>query len=180
MEWLMKLLDPVQLIGYMGMCCAFVSYQCKRNQMYFFFQTMCAVCFTVQFILLGSWSAVFMNVFSILRGGIFFLGDRCRKAVYFWIMEICFVLSSVLSVVVFQELWWIAILLLVAQAGGTLAMWTRNGKTIRIAQLSMISPIWIVNNVFYFSIGGILCEVFNMLSVVISMLRFRKTGYDEN
>ena len=89
-------------------------------------------------------------------------------------------LSSVLSVVVFQELWWIAILLLVAQAGGTLAMWTRNGKTIRIAQLSMISPIWIVNNVFYFSIGGILCEVFNMLSVVISMLRFRKTGYDEN
>lgn len=176
----MRLLDPVQLIGYLGMCCAFVSYQCKRNRMYFLFQTLCPVFFTVQYILLGAWSAVFMNLFSIFRGVTFFLGDRCRSSVYLGFMELGFLLSSVLSVVFFEEYWWIAALLLVAQAGGTLVMWTRNGKKIRIAQLFMISPIWIVNNVYYRSYGGIFCEAFNILSVVISMLRFRKTGYDQN
>jgi hypothetical protein len=27
--------------------------------------------------------------------------------------------------------------------------------------------------------GGILCEVFNMLSVIVSFIRFHKTGYDK-
>jgi hypothetical protein len=36
-----------------------------------------------------------------------------------------------------------------------------------------------VNNVYYASIGGFICEVFNMLSVIVSFIRFRKTGYDK-
>ena len=73
---------------------------------------------------------------------------------------------------------WIALILFTAQGGGTVAMWTHNGKTMRIAQLCLVSPMWIVNNIYYFSIGGILCEVFNMVSVIISFVRFGKTGYD--
>ena len=49
-----------------------------------------------------------------------------------------------------------------------------------IAQIAMISPIWIVNNVYYGSIGGVVCELFNMLSVLVSFLRFRKSGYDKS
>jgi hypothetical protein len=29
-----------------------------------------------------------------------------------------------------------------------------------------------------FSIGGVICEVGNMISTVVSIFRFRKTGYE--
>ena len=94
------------------------------------------------------------------------------------LIEACFALSCILACLAFGEKWWIALILFAAQGGGTVAMWTHNGKTMRIAQLCLVSPMWIVNNIYYFSIGGILCEVFNMVSVIISFVRFGKTGYD--
>jgi hypothetical protein len=43
----------------------------------------------------------------------------------------------------------------------------------------MISPIWIINNAYYGSIGGVVCECFNMASALVSFIRFRRTGYNE-
>jgi hypothetical protein len=169
---LIKSFSPIQLIGYVGMLCALISYQCKKNRNYFLFQMGCGIAFTLQFALLGSYAGMLLNIFSILRGVIFALGDRCKKIVYLIIMEVCFAASSLISFFVFGELWWIAVLLFITQAGGTLAMWTRNGKTIRIAQLSFISPLWIVNNVYYFSMGGILCEAFSLASLAIGIIRY--------
>lgn len=178
MEFLIKFFSPIQLIGYVGTACALISYQCKRNKNYFLFQTGCAIAFAIQFVLLRSWAGMLLNIFSIMRGVIFALGDKCRKRGYLILIEACFAFSCVLACLAFGEKWWIALILFAAQGGGTLAMWTRNGKVIRIAQLCLISPMWIVNNVYYFSVGGILCEVFNMISVIVSFIRFGKTGYD--
>lgn len=178
-EFIAGCLNPLQLIGYVGTICALASYQCKRNRNYFILQTGCAVAFAVQFALLGSYAGMLLNIFSILRGIIFALGDKCRKKGYFVLIEACFAFSCAMSCLVFGEKIWIALILFAAQGGGTVAMWTRNGKTIRIAQLCLISPMWIINNVYYFSVGGILCEVFNMISVVVSFIRFGKNGYDK-
>ncbi len=179
LDFLLSILSPVQLIGYVGTACALISYQCKKNRSYFLFQMGCGIAFTVQFAILESWAGMFFNIFSIMRGIIFALGDKCKSKFYLCLMELCFAASSLVSFLVFGEKWWIAALLFVAQGGGTLAMWSRNGKTIRMAQLFVISPLWIVNNVYYASIGGVVCEVFNMLSVIVSFIRFRKTGYDK-
>ena len=177
---ILKALAPAQLIGYVGMACALLSYQCKKNKHYFFLQTGCAIAFTVQYLLLGAWSAMLLNVVAIARGILFSLGDKCRKRTIFISIEIAFLLLSVVSVLCFNELWWIALCVFVAQAGGTVAMWTRNGKTIRYTQLLVVSPLWIVNNIVYFSIGGILCESFNILSVLVSFIRFHKSGFDKS
>ena len=171
--------DPIQLIGYVGMVCALLSYQFRKNKTYFLLQTGCAVAFTVQFILLQSFAAMLFNVFSVLRGLILSAGERCKKTPYLILMELLFATSCVVSVLFFGEVWWIALLLAIAQCGGTLSMWTRDGKKIRMSQLLMISPLWIVNNVYYGSVGGVVCEVFTMTSVLVSFLRFRRTGYDK-
>ena len=180
LEFLQSIFTPIQLIGYIGTACALTSYQCKKNKGYFTFQTACSVAFAIQFAILQAWAGMLLNIFSIVRGIVFVLGDKCKKPIYLIALEVCFIASCVMSPLFFGEKWWIALLLFIAQAGGTLAMWTRNGKIIRISQISFISPIWIVNNVYYYSIGGILCEVFNILSVIVSFIRFRKTGYDKN
>ena len=179
LQFLMNILSPIQLVGYVGTAAALISFQCKKNRNYFIFQTLCSIAFTVQFALLSSWAGMLFNIFSIARGVIFALGDKCKKLFYLFIMEISFAASSILSVLFFGEVWWIAVVLFVAQGSSTLAMWSRNGKTIRIVQISLASPLWIVNNVYYASIGGVVCEIFNIISVIVSFIRFNKTGYDK-
>ena len=88
---------------------------------------------------------------------------------------------ALISIFAFKEVWWLVSLAFIAQAAGTLSMWTRNGKTIRVAQLAVVSPFWLLYDALIPtpSIGGILCEVFNMISVVVSFIRFKKTGFDK-
>ncbi len=120
-----------------------------------------------------------MNVVAIFRGLIFAARDRFKSPVWHVLLQVLFTGSCVASFLFFGERWWIALLLAVALCGGTLVMWGRDGKKIRLAQFFMISPLWIVNNAYYGSIGGIVCEVFNMSSVLVSFIRFRRTGYDK-
>ena len=178
-EFILNLLDPVQLIGYAGMAFAVLSYQCKKNRNFFIMQFFCAVSFTIQMALLHSFAGMMINVVSIFRGIIFSLGGRCKNKGYLIFLMVSFIFSAGVSVFVFNEMWWMALILLIGQGSGTLAMWTRNGKTIRLLQLSVVSPAWLVNNVYYGSTGGIACEIFNIISVLVSFIRFRKTGYDK-
>ena len=57
-------------------------------------------------------------------------------------------------------------------------MWRANGKHIRYFQVTLMSPAWIVHNIFNFSLGGILCESFNMISTIISFIRYGKDGFE--
>ena len=178
-EFIQNILDPVQLIGYVGTACALFSYQCKKNKGYFLLQMGCAIAFTLQFLLLNAWVGMLLNLFSILRGVIFALGDKCKHPAYLVLMQVCYFASCLSAPLFFGEKWWMAGIMLVAQSIGTLAMWSRNGKTIRFAQVFVISPLWIVHNVYYFSIGGIICETFNICSVIVSFIRFKKSGFDK-
>ncbi len=179
LDFLKSVFTPVQLIGYAGMLAAVLSFQCKRNRNFFIAQTACGLFFALQFALLGGWSGCLSNIFAILRGIAFAGGARWRKPWVLVGLEAAFLACFVLSVTVFSEPVWIAALLLVAQGGGTLAMWTNDGKKIRLFQFFASSPIWLVHNTLYaFSMGGILCESFNMVSVLVSFIRFRKSGFD--
>lgn len=179
LDFLIKIFAPAQLFGYFGMACALLSYQCKTNRNYFFMQTACAIGFTIQFLMLQSWAGMLLNIVAIARGIFFSLGEKCHKQYIHLLLQGAFVTTAVLSVVLFHELWWIALCVFVAQSGGTISQWTRNGKTIRYVQLLVVSPLWLVNNIYYFAVGGILCECFNIISVIVSFIRFRKTGYDK-
>jgi hypothetical protein len=115
-EFLQGILNPVQLIGYVGTACALTSYQCKKNRNYFLLQMGCAIAFTVQFLLLGSFAGMLLNLFSILRGVVFAMGDKCKKTFYLVIMELCFALSCIAAPLFFGEKWWIATLVIMAAA----------------------------------------------------------------
>ena len=93
-QFLLNILNPVQLIGYVGTTCALTSYQCKKNRNYFLFQMGCGIAFTVQFAILGSWAGMLLNVFSIMRGIIFALGDKCKKPFYLWLMDVYLLLED--------------------------------------------------------------------------------------
>ena len=167
-------------LGILGMLAAVISYQYKENKQYFIFQGLSGVFFSAQFILIGAWAGLIFNAYNIVRA-IAYQSNKA-KSVYCVIgLEFLVVIAAAFSVFVFQEAWWLVSFTLIAQLTGTFAMWTRDGKKIRISQLAVVSPFWLLYDLLIpeYSLGGILCEVFNMASVVISFIRFKKTGFDK-
>ena len=73
----------------------------------------------------------------------------------------------------------LSVIIALAQTVETVVMWGRNGKHIRICQLCFVSPIWLTYNLFEFTLGGILAEIFVIVSAIVSFIRFRKTGFDK-
>ncbi len=170
----------IQTIGIFGMLMAIISYQCKTNRNYFIFQGLCGLFFTIQFTLTGAWAGVLFNVFNIARA-LLYQSKIARKLLTVITLEAITLALGFVSLFVFKEAWWLVLFTLIAQAAGTFTMWTKNGKTIRIGQLALVSPFWLLYDALIPtpSIGGVLCEVFNMVSVIVSFIRFRKTGFDK-
>ena len=169
-----------QTLGILGMLAAMISYQCKKNKNYFIFQGLSGAFFSAQFILIGAWAGLIFNAYNIVRALAY--QSKKAKSVACVIGLECLVLgAALLSVFVFKEAWWLVLFTLIAQVTGTFAMWTRDGKKIRISQMAVVSPFWLLYDLLIPvpSIGGILCEVFNMASVIISFIRFKKTGFDK-
>ena len=169
-----------QTLGIFGMLCAMLSYQCKTNRNYFIWQGMSGVFFSAQFIMIGAYAGLVFNAYNIVRAVIY--QSKKSKSVYAVILlETLVVAATLTAIFVLGEAWWLVTFTFIAQATGTFAMWTRNGRTIRISQLAVVSPFWLLYDALIQtpSIGGILCEVFNMASVVVSFVRFKKTGFDK-
>ena len=169
-----------QALGIFGMLAAMISYQCKKNKNYFIFQGLSGAFFSAQFILIGAWAGLIFNAYNIVRA-LAYQSKKARSVVCVISLEILVVIAAAMSVFVFKEAWWLVSFTLIAQITGTFAMWTRDGKKIRISQLAVVSPLWLLYDLLIPtpSIGGILCEVFNMASVIISFIRFKKTGFDK-
>ena len=169
-----------QALGILGMLAAMISYQCKTNKNYFIFQGLSGAFFSAQFILIGAWAGLIFNAYNIVRA-LAYQSKKARSVVCVISLEILVVIAAAMSVFVFKEAWWLVSFTLIAQITGTFAMWTRDGKKIRISQMAVVSPFWLLYDLLIPvpSIGGILCEVFNMASVIISFIRFKKTGFDK-
>ncbi len=169
-----------QVLGLLGMSSAIISYQCKTNRNYFVFQGLCGLFFAMQFLLTGAWSGLLFNIFSMIRA-VVYQSKASRSKWSVILLETLIAIIALISFFAFKEAWWLVLFTLIGQGSGTFSMWTKNGKTIRLFQLILVSPFWLLYDALIPtpSIGGILCEVFNMVSVIVSFIRFRKTGFDK-
>ena len=169
-----------QALGIFGMLAAMISYQCKTNKNYFIFQGLSGAFFSAQFILIGAWAGLIFNAYNIIRA-LAYQSKKARSVACVISLECLVLTAALISIFVFKEAWWLVSFTLIAQITGTFAMWTRDGKKIRISQMAVVSPLWLLYDLLIPvpSIGGILCEVFNMASVIISFIRFKKTGFDK-
>ena len=169
-----------QILGILGMLAAVISYQCKKNRNYFIWQGLSGAFFSAQFILIGAWAGLIFNAYNIVRA-IAYQSKKAKSVICVTGLECLVLMAALLSIFVFEETWWLVLFTLIAQATGTFAMWTRDGKKIRLSQMAVVSPFWLLYDLLIPvpSIGGILCEIFNMTSVIISFVRFKKTGFDK-
>lgn len=163
-----------QILGILGTTAAFISFQLKGNKKFFILQALSGSLFALNFLLLGAYTGCLLNFINIYRGAVMAGGKKLHKLPFLISIQAIYIIATIFTYTnVFS------LIALIAQLVGTFAMWSNNGKTIRMLQLFCVSPLWLVHNIFVFSIGGIICEVFNIGSIIISLVRFGASGFEK-
>ena len=167
-----------QSFGVVGLIIIVSSFQCKNNKNFFLLQGAGSFMFFINFLMIGAYAGALFNLTNLVRGLLFSKDDKkvWKLVATVALYTFCFIFSLVFAWgewfdIVISALPYVALVIM------SVLMWRGNGKHIRYFQFCLMSPSWIVHNIFNFSLGGIICESFNMISVVVSFIRYGKDGF---
>ena len=173
-----------QIISIFAAAFNIFSYQMKDNRRLFLSKGISGALFAVNFIMLGNFTAGALNAVNLLRGAVLAGGEKWHKKRWLWLVQGLYLLCCIVTFgksrtmiggPVFAMV--VSLLATTSQIVETAILWGNNGKHIRLAQISFISPFWLFNNIVTGSIGGIVTEIIGMCSVVISFIRYGMDGF---
>ena len=163
-----------QVASIIGMVIMVLSFQCKSNKLFFLVQCAGSLMFVINFLLIDAYGGALFNLVGLIRGLLF--SKQSNKLWKLITVEVLYAASFVVSCFLDSDPWKIILtaIPLVGLLVISVFMSRGNSKHIRIVQISLGSPTWIVHNIFNLSIGGIICECFNMVSSAIFLYRPKK------
>ncbi len=168
-----------QILGIFGMLIIIPSFQCKKNSTFFIMQGTGGFMFFLNFMLIGAYGGAFFNLCNLIKGLLF--AKDTKRLWKLIVVEACYVSCFVFSI--FLDPTPTQIILVAIPCAALLAnsvfMWLGNSKHIRYSQITFLSPAWIIHNIFNFSLGGLICETFNMISSLIYLIRMKKEKTEE-
>jgi hypothetical protein len=163
-----------QITSIIAMVAIILSFQCKSNKKLIFVYGSGAAFFAVSYFLLGQPSAALYNIISAIFS-IMCMKESLKTKFNFGIIVALFLIATYFT----YENWW-SLILMTAVVTTAYTMMFKSGTFIRNMRFFFVSPIWLVNNtVMCFTVGGIICEIITMTSVIVSFIRYRKTGFEE-
>ena len=158
-----------QAISIAAMAFQIISFQFKKNKTYLILQGT------------GGYASALINLIGVFKSFTFASPNNKKlfRRNYMYLFIALYIVATVGITIVTKQFDWLSYVILFAQITGTVAIWTDSARIIRIAQLSIISPAWLLNNSIHFSIGGILCHIFMVVSIIISVVRYGWDGLDK-
>lgn len=163
-----------QIISVVAMVAIVLSFQCKSNRNLALVSGTGAGLFALSYFMLAQPSAAVYNIISAVVS-IMCLKKSFKTKLNFGISTVVFIIATYFT----YENWW-SLILMTAVIGSAYCIILKSGSFIRKLRLFYISPIWLINNtIMCFTIGGIICEVITMISVIVSFIRYRKTGFED-
>lgn len=166
-----------QIFGIIGMIFNIIVFQQKKQKMVLLFQFFAAISFAVNYFMLGAIIGGLLNLVGALRSVIYYFDKQTRANSIAWLIFfiIAFASSYPLNFLVFKTPpttlnLIIEILPVIAMIVATIAIKIGVSKMVR--RLGLISsPLWLTYNCFSGSIGAILSEIFNLISIIVGIIR---------
>ena len=157
----------IQGIGLFGAVFAFIAFQCKKHSGIMIYKMCASLCFIVQFALMEAYTGLAMNVF----GALVFIIDAVLVAKNKNTLP--FVIISCVLCVGLGIASWVGIASLLAIVGElivTVACGIKDPKYVRYV-FFFGSLCWLIYDIIYFTLGGIITEVFGITSIIIATIR---------
>lgn len=166
-----------QSIGIVAMAINILSYQ-QKNQKNIIIMQLCGTSlFAVNMFMIGAVAGGCLNLIGALRALVYSNRKTFKADKLFWFFGFgaLYLVAYALSFLVFGKEpilinFIIEFLPLIGMFSTGYAFYRDRAKTMR--QMGLISsPSWLVYNVVNFALGGIICEILAMFSIVIGMIR---------
>ena len=166
-----------QIIGIIGMTLNILSYQPKNKKNILLLQLCGSIFFAVNLLWLGAITGAILNLINIALTLVFLYKDKTRAHRFIWfvIFSVAYISAYVVSFVIFKkepsiQNLTVELLPVIASILAVISYRMKDSKAIR--KLGWIrSPLWLIYDAVAFSIGGILCEVFTLVSILVGVLR---------
>ncbi len=167
-----------QIISILGMVAFVISYQFKSKSSVIFSQMIGCALFAVSMFMLGGITGGLLNVVGIVRAAVFIALERTKlsKMPFNILFFVLYWVSYVLTFTVFKmepiaknfivELF--PVFAMTAQAVG---FSMKKAKHIRLCGF-VSSPCFMTYNIFTRSIGGMICESFSLVSIVVGLIKY--------
>lgn len=157
----------VQLIGGLGIIASIISFQCKKHNSILFFRTLNEAIFALQYFLLGAYTGMAMNLVGCVRNIIFTkqVMQNKKTTITTIIFGILFLLFGIYT--------WQgkkSVLIIMAKVLSTIAYSNKNTTVVRTI-IIITSTSWLVYNYCVFSLAGVLCEAFTLISLITGIIR---------
>ena len=176
-----------QIIGIFAMVANVAAYQFKNRRNVILCQLVGSVLFAVNMFMLDALMGGLLNIVGIMRAIVYINKDRLKIPVKLvnGIFMALYLSSYILVFAAFGKEptsfnLLIEILPLIGMGAMTVGLSMKDSKAIRVCGF-INSPCWLIYNSLVFSLGGILCEVFGIVSVVSAYIRLdMKNGKDKD
>lgn len=166
-----------QIIGIIAMVANIVSYQFKKSSSIMLSQLIGSALFSVNYLMLNAPIGAILNFIGIFRALVYLNQHKIklRKGYLIAIFILFYVISYACGFLVFQKEptlpnLIVEILPVIGMSAITLGYSANNARRIRFLGL-VNSPCWLIYNVICFSVGGILCETFALISIITGFVR---------
>ena len=166
-----------QTIGIFAMACNILSYQQKKQSHLIICQLLGGALFSISFFMLGAIMGGLLNLVATIRAILFLFEKRLHTSHPLWLggFIVCYIVFYVLSFTVFGVEprpinFLIEVLPVIGMTALSVAFMLKDSR--RTRQLGLISsPAWLIYNIYYVSVGAIVCEAISLISIFIGMLR---------
>lgn len=158
----------IEIIGILGIIASIVSFQCKEHKNILIMRTANEMLFALQYLLLGAYTGMAMNLVGSTRNMIFTKTVKENKGT-----RICVILFSILFTA-FGLLTWQgpkSILIIIAKVLSTLAYSSKNTTLVR-GLVFVTSTAWLIYNACVGSTAGVINEGFAIISIIVGTLRY--------
>ena len=157
-----------QILGLIGSLLAFTAVQTGSRRKIIGLQLVCCVLWVVQYVLLGAWTGVLINLLGLARGVVCAYNDRpwARSRLWLALFLACYGAAPLLT--------WdgpYCLLLGAAMMLTTAALWTRNMRLTRLLFLLNSPPVF-AYNLIAGSYTGAAIEVAAFCSFALAVWRF--------
>lgn len=157
-----------QILGLIGSLLAFTAVQTGSRRKIISLQLVCCVLWVVQYVLLGAWTGVLINLLGLARGVVCAYNDRpwARSRLWLALFLACYGAAPLLT--------WdgpYCLLLGAAMMLTTAALWTRNMRLTRLLFLLNSPPVF-AYNLIAGSYTGAAIEVAAFCSFALAVWRF--------
>lgn len=181
----------VQAIGFIAIAFNLIAVQFNTHGKIIAFKTLGSTCFFIQYLLLGAYTGMIMDLVGSTRNIVFAVNVKKGKSnkLAIILFSILTVVLGVLSIVLtwdVSKIRWsndvkiatilmvaVSIVSIIAKLLTTVAYGIKNPHIIRMINLPSCS-LWIIYNLVVFSLAGIVNEIMSICSVVIAEIRYRK------